>query len=86
MTSADLSYAFMHLADAFYPFLVCLSFSVHTSHCFVHSVQLRLIIRWGHTKRPALHLDSDAFAEGGEEGELRGAEEIWVRLVAIMIV
>lgn len=53
---------------------------------FVHSVRPRLIISWGHTKRPALHLDSDASAEGGEEGELRGTEEIWVRLVAIMIV
>lgn len=67
------------------PFLACLSFSVHASLWSGHSVPLRLIISRGHTVRSALHLDSGASAEGGEEGELRGAEEIWVTLGAITI-
>lgn len=49
----------------------------------------QLIISCGHTVWSALHLDS-ATAEGGgrqegEEGKLRGAEEIWVTLEAIMM-
>lgn len=54
-------------------------------------MQLGLIISSSHMVRSDLHLDSEATVEGrgregGEECELREAEEIWVTLEAIIMV
>lgn len=67
-----------------------LAVSVSFSISLCPGLTVQLIISCGHTLWSALHLDS-ATADGGrrqegeEEGELRGAEEIWVMLEAIMM-